>query len=201
MAGAGPCVALCSAVAIDMRQGAVPGWVHLLPAGLIRTLDGRGPYMVKSLQALAATLQPGAKLPIDECHSIDRAAPMGLAAPARGWIVALQARGDGLWGKVEWTGEGRRLMADKAYAGISPAVMHSKSGEITQVLRASLTNTPNLQGLTALHAQGTGARYAIPLPAPRDFDETDRLVMTMFSMNEADYRAALGAQNLKKQAL
>ncbi|MDE2595960.1 MAG: hypothetical protein KGL44_03685 [Sphingomonadales bacterium] len=132
-----------------------PEWIHLLPAGpAIETADGRGPYFIKSLQAIASRLLPGEKLPLDECHSSDRAAPLGQPAPARGWIVALEARGDGLWGKVEWTGEGQRLMEDKAYRGVSPAILHSQDNTIVGVLRASLINTPNLLGLCALHSEG-----------------------------------------------
>lgn len=139
----------------------VPEWVHLLPAGEIRTIDGRGPYRCPSLQSVAALMKPGKKLPIDENHATDKGGKaLGMPAPARGWIVALQARDDGLWGQVEWTGEGRRLMADKAYAGISPAILHNKAGDISQVLRASLTNTPNLEGLTALHSEeGNGMDF------------------------------------------
>jgi phage I-like protein len=108
------------------------------------------------LQAIAtASLPAGGKLPIDECHAIDRAQPLGMSAPARGWIVELQAREDGLWGRVEWTPTGRQLMEDKAYVGISPAILHTQQGQVLQVLRASLTNTPNLQGLTSLHTENT----------------------------------------------
>lgn len=147
--------ALCSVVAMPHGDG-VPDWVHLLPAGAVRTMDGRGPYSVKSLQAIAtASLPAGGKLPIDECHAIDRAQPLGMSAPARGWIVELQAREDGLWGRVEWTPTGRQLMEDKAYVGISPAILHTQQGQVLQVLRASLTNTPNLQGLTSLHSENT----------------------------------------------
>lgn len=120
----------------------------------MRTVDGRGPYTVKSLQAIAtASLPAGGKLPIDECHAIDRAQPLGMSAPARGWIVELQARQDGLWGRVEWTPTGQQLMEEKAYVGISPAILHTQAGEVLQVLRASLTNTPNLQGLVSLHSE------------------------------------------------
>lgn len=147
--------ALCSAVAMPQGDG-VPEWVHLLPAGSVRTMDGRGPYTVKSLQAVvAASLVAGAKLPIDECHAIDRAQPLGMSAPARGWIVELQAREDGLWGRVEWTPTGQQLMAEKAYSGISPAILHTQTGEVLQLLRASLTNTPNLLGLVALNSENT----------------------------------------------
>lgn len=144
--------ALCSAVAFASAD--VPEWVHLLPAGEVQTVDGRGPYRVKSLQEIAdASLKPGQKLPIDECHSIDKLAPIGMSSPARGWIVELQSRDDGIWGRVEWTGTGQGLLQDKAYLGLSPAILHTAGGEVLQILRASLTNTPNLQGLVSLHSE------------------------------------------------
>lgn len=146
-------IALCTALDIA-GDGDVPEWVHLLPAGEIRTVDGRGPYRVTSLQSVIdASLKPGDKLPIDENHATDKGAALGLAAPARGWIVELQARQDGLWGRVEWTGEGAKLMADKAYRGISPAILHTAAKTVVGVLRASLTNTPNLQGMVSLHSE------------------------------------------------
>ena len=40
------------------------------------------------------------------------------------------------------------------YRGISPVIQHDKqSGRIAAILRASLTNTPNLSGLVTLHSQ------------------------------------------------
>ncbi len=156
-------IALCAAQPVPEGDG-VPEWVHLLPAGpAITTEDGRGPYLVKSLQAIADRLKDGDKLPIDECHSSDRAAPQGQPAPARGWIVALEARQDGLWGRVEWTGQGRQLMEDKAYRGISPAILHDKAKNVLGVLRASLINTPNLKGLVALHSEESGMDWKAKL--------------------------------------
>ncbi len=146
--------ALCSAVAFAASD-AVPEWINLLPAGPVRTMDGRGPYSVASMAALiAASLPAGQKLALDENHATDKGgAALGMPAPARGWIVALEARDDGLWGKVEWTGPGRQLMADKAYSGVSPVIAHTAGKQIVRLLRASLTNTPNLQGLVSLHSE------------------------------------------------
>lgn len=141
----------------------MPEWVHLLPAGEIRTVDGRGPYRASLQSVIAASLAEGRKLPIDECHVTDKGAALGLAAPARGWIVELQSREDGLWGRVEWNASGRQLMEDKAYAGLSPVILHSQGGDVLQVLRASLTNTPNLQGLVALHSEGQGMDWKAKL--------------------------------------
>ncbi|KQO53052.1 phage protease [Methylobacterium sp. Leaf85] len=147
--------ALCAAMPIPGEGGAAPAaWIHLLPAGQITTVDGRGPYRVEDMQGvIRLSMHGGARLPIDENHATDFAAPRGDPAPARGWIIALQARRDGLWGQVEWTDEGRRLVADRAYRHISPAILYRKDGTIMGVLRASLVNRPNLIGLTALHQQ------------------------------------------------
>ena len=124
----------------------VPEWVHLVPAGTFTGVDGRGPYRVKDLAALAAASMKPGRLVVDENHATDLAAPRGHSAPARGWIVEMQARADGLWGRVEWTAAGRALLADRAYRGISPAMAVDKRDKTTvrAVLRASLVNDPNL---------------------------------------------------------
>lgn len=138
----------------------VPDWIHLLPAGPIRAMDGRGPYSLHDAAAVISRSMVAGKLAIDENHATDLAAPKGGAAPARGWIVALQQRSDGLWGRVEWTAGGRAIMQDRAYRGISPVIRHDKDGVILSIARASLTNTPNLIGLTALHSRQDAALSA-----------------------------------------
>ena len=173
-------LALASMQALPDGEAA-PEWVPLLPAGEIRTFDGRGPYRVQDAQALihASMADPRGALPIDENHATDLAAPKGGEAPARGWIKELQAREDGIWGRVEWTGAGRALVADRAYRGISPVFFHDKAGAIHRIARASLTNYPNLRGLPALHQEDArmGAlmtRLAALLGLPEDATE-DRI--------------------------
>uniref|UniRef100_A4WS39 Mu-like prophage I protein-like protein n=1 Tax=Cereibacter sphaeroides (strain ATCC 17025 / ATH 2.4.3) TaxID=349102 RepID=A4WS39_CERS5 len=144
---------LMAATAFPAWEGDVPEWVHLLPSGTVETADGRGPYTAPSLQAVIAASP--VKVPIDENHSIDIAAPLGLPSPARGYIVEMQARVDGIWGRVEWTGTGRALMADRAYFGISPVIVHDKAKRVLSIQRASLTNRPNLRGLAALNQETT----------------------------------------------
>lgn len=145
---------------IDLPQGAeVPEWVHLLPAaqGEIKTHDGRGPYRVADPAAIIAaslTSDPrdGAGLIIDENHASDIAAPKGQPSPSRGRITEMEARPDGIWGRVTWNPSGRALMEDRAYRGISPVITYDpKSGTVQSILRAGLVNYPNLRGLTALN--------------------------------------------------
>lgn len=198
-------VALCAAMPLPAGQGdAPPDWIHLLPAGEITTRDGRGPYRVRDAGALIAeSLAPGDRLPLDENHSIDVAAPLGQPSPALGWIIDLQSRADGIWGQVEWTGPGRQTHADKAYRWISPVIAHRADKTVTGLLRASLTNTPNLRGLTALHSQDpamdfmTSLRKALGLPA----DATEACVLAKVAEHGASLNAVARAAGLAEGAL
>ncbi|MBR0962241.1 phage protease [Bradyrhizobium japonicum] len=142
-------------------QGAVPEWIMIVPAGkggVIETVDGRGPYLMKDAAKLASESMkaaPGGQFVLDETHATDLAATEGRPAPARGWFTDLQARADGIYARVDWNAAGKALMADKAYRFISPVFAHDKAGNIMRLLRASLTNTPNLVGMAALNAQET----------------------------------------------
>src|SRR5581483_4205297 len=78
--------------------------------------------------------------------------PRGAPSPARGWITAIEARADGVWGKVEWSATGKQLLAERAYRFISPVLQVLKDGTVVSILRASLVNTPNLRGMAALNA-------------------------------------------------
>jgi len=197
--GLAPNLAMCSALNLP-TSGEAPAWVHLLPAGaVIRTADGRGPYRLTDAQALVtASLQAGERLVLDENHSTDLAAPQGLSAPAMGWIVELQSRADGIWGKVEWTEDGKRLVAGRAYRGISPVIAHDKSGAIVAILRASLVNKPNLKGLTTLHQENDMTllkRILEALGLPETTSE-DNLVAAVTTMHQAQgqHQTALQAQ-------
>ncbi len=149
-------VMMAFAPAASGSDAVVPDWIHLLPVaadGAIRTDDSRGPYRAASLQSIIAASFAGAdRLIIDKEHATDKLAPQGFPAPARGWIVAMEAREDGIWGQVEWTGEGRRLLADRAYRGISPVLVHDAKKVVHAIPRASLVNRPNLKGLVALNS-------------------------------------------------
>jgi|TARA_R110000744_G_scaffold5271_3_gene18624 phage I-like protein len=140
--------------AMPIPDGA-PEWIHLLPTGEFSGKGGDGPYQLKNAESvIAASIAPGAPLPIDYDHQIDFAVAkrVGGTAPAAGWIVELQSRSDGLWGKVEWTEKGRTVVQAREYRFISPVYNHSiTDGTVKRLLRAALTNHPNLD-LVALNS-------------------------------------------------
>ncbi len=133
-----------------------PEWVHLVPSGTFTGSDGRGPYTLGDPAAVIRASMAAGKLPIDENHAIDVAAPQGQPSPARGWIVEMQARPDGIWGKPDWTATGRAVVEGGGYRGVSPVMETDKSGNVLRVLRAALTNTPNLPQLATLHSAQLG---------------------------------------------
>ena len=145
-------ITLCAAIPLPSADNP-PVWLHVLPSGLVSTQDGRGPYRVTDAAGIIAASMAGGKLVLDENHATDLAAPMGLPAPARGWLVELQQRADGIWGRVDWTPDALKSHVWQQYRGISPAIAHRADGTVTSICRASLVNTPNLIGLTTLHAQ------------------------------------------------
>lgn len=149
-----PLIALCSAISLPDAPGA-PDWVHIMPMpGPVRTINGTGPFRVADAQAvIAASLSDPRGIPVDENHSTQIRGARGEPAPARGWVKDLEARADGIWGRVEWNATGEALMSERAYRGLSPVIQHLADGTVVQIRSVALTNTPNLIGLTALNTE------------------------------------------------
>lgn len=187
-------------IALHSADGAAPDWLHLLPATSFKGVDGRGPYAAPDADALIGLFNSeGRKLPVDENHAIDLAGKSGHPSPARGWIVELQSRDDGVWGRVEWTDEGQSLVAGKSYGYLSPVFLHSaaKPYRVDKLLRVALTNDPNLNFLTSLHSRQETEmleelRKALGLPETATEAEVLATVASAHAANQAN--AALMAK-------
>ncbi len=134
-----------------------PEWIELLPAGVFHGRDGRGPYRVENPEAVLAATRArslATGIPVDYDHATDFAAPRGAPAPAAGWIRELKVRDGAIWGRVEWTARARDAIRAREYRYISPVFQFSAcDGRVTRLLRAGLTNNPNLY-LSAISAAG-----------------------------------------------
>lgn len=140
----------------------VPEWIQLLPKGEVQARDGRGPWHYQDAKAVIETsFSTRRKIHIDENHSTDTAAKLGMSAPARGFITEMEERDDGIWGRVDWTESGKTLLADRAYWGISPVLSYDKkTGKVSAIARAALTNDPALRELLALNSTETNHMFA-----------------------------------------
>ncbi len=184
-------------VTLATEPTAVPNeqWVHLLPAGRFGGRDGRGPWKVTNPAAVIAATRAYAgktQLAVDYDHQADYAARNGKPAPAAGWIKGLQARSDGIWGLVNWTQRAAEHLRAKEYRYLSPVMNHTRDGTVTRLLRAALTNAPNLE-LTALaSARGTmdtcdltGLRQLLELPDDADIDAITQAVKELMTARQS----------------
>ncbi|MDR1251367.1 MAG: phage protease [Treponema sp.] len=141
-------------LSLNFEGGALPSSVELIPAGnSIRGRDGRTWKNTNPQKVVLNSTARLSKLVLDENHATDLSAPRGGASPAMGWMTNLRTgEGGSIRADVEWTKRGGEAVLNREYSFISPVFLHDEQGEITVVLRAALTNSPNLQ-LPALNSE------------------------------------------------
>jgi phage I-like protein len=167
---------LTATCSILLPEG-TPEWVHLMPLGAIKGRDGREWKLADPQAVVTASSSRGIDAVIDYEHQTDLAEKNGQPAPAAGWIKEFQVRTDGIWGRVDWTALAAERIQAKEYRYLSPTFLHRKSGEVVAILRAALTNVPDL--------------YLTALATEQDDDSMEELLKAL--------RAALGLQENASQ--
>lgn len=136
-------IAYLAGIALASEGGTAPDWVQLTPPGpVIEARDGRT-FRLSDPQALKDAFYANeADLPVDVEHASETRPPQGLDAPAVGWIKDVEVRSGAIWGRVDWTEQGRAWIEAKAYRYLSPAFLHLRDGEMIALKSAGLTNNP-----------------------------------------------------------
>ncbi len=147
-------------VRLTLTMAELPEWLRLLPLGQVNLVDGRPPFEVDP-QSLADLVQAfgarGTDLVIDYEHQSLK----GGQAPAAGWIKDLEVREDGLWAKVEWTGQAEEYLKRREYRYFSPVLrLDPESRRPQELMNVALTNIPAIQGLSPLVAKWGGEPLA-----------------------------------------
>jgi hypothetical protein len=125
-------------IALAAESGA-PIWVQLLPEGPEITGRDTRNWTIRNPQAVVAASLARGPLHIDYEHASEHRAPLGLEAPAAGWITALEARETGIWAQVEWTPRAAQMIAEREYRFISPTFIYDgKTNEIVEIVSAGL---------------------------------------------------------------
>ena len=195
-------VETASAPAFGVEPGnlVAPEWIQLIPAGSFHGRDGRGPYLLSNPEAVikaTMALRMRAGIPIDYDHATDFGTPQGNPAPAAGWITEFAVREGAIWGRVEWTERAAQAIEAHEYRYISPVFQYAPSdGAITRLLRAGLTNNPNLY-LTAISAAGDEENkmdeFLTQLRATLGLDAsalTDDILQRISAMSDTDASAS-----------
>ncbi|WP_083554754.1 phage protease [Novosphingobium sp. NDB2Meth1] len=175
-------------VALDTAGQAAypPREVKLLPFGNpFYGRDGRGPWVLRDraqaerVLALTKQVLGGVDMVVDYDHATELAAPQGKGrAIAAGWVRSLYIADDGIWASIEWTAQASAEILARQYRYISPHFRVDKlTREVTRIVNAGLTNTPNLE-LPAL------ASYR-----GKQVTEEERAICAALGVTEADYLA------------
>jgi len=128
-------------------EGAVPQWIELLPTGkVVQGRDRRQWFNPDPQRILNAFRDGGRSLVIDWEHDSELNAKHGKRSPAAGWIEELALRGGAIWGRVNWSTQGRADVAGRGYRFISPVFSFGKTTlAIERLTSAALTHEPNLE--------------------------------------------------------
>lgn len=142
----------------EVWQGAeLPEWIRLLPLGTVELADDREPFEVDR-EALANMVEGFQSRGVDLVVDYEHQSLKGDRAPAAGWIKGLEARGDGLWARVEWTAQAGEYLRQREYRYFSPVLkLDPATRRPVNLMNVALTNVPAIKGLTPLVARWGGA--------------------------------------------
>ncbi|MDO8776208.1 MAG: phage protease [Burkholderiaceae bacterium] len=130
--------------------------VHLLPVGEFVGRDGRpgkgltwklSDQQGRTLAAKLTARHARVQFNLDYEHQSMLSEQNGQPAPASGWATAFEWRdGVGLFAlNVQWTARAKEMIEAGEYKYISPVIVYDKeTGQVIDVLNASLVNIPNL---------------------------------------------------------
>jgi len=147
--------------------------VQLFPWGKVEPVDGRGPWHVdaRSAESIAAVFNGRSRdFNFNFDHIGGRGRPESSAAPASGWIEALEVVAPapgaaataehGVWASVLWTPRARQALADREFRYVSPEFFHDAEGVVLAVVGGALTNAPAIHGMLPVAAHTITDRNA-----------------------------------------
>ncbi|MBB4065691.1 phage protease [Gellertiella hungarica] len=130
--------------AAELTNGDIPEWVKIAPRGRVTARDGR--VFDVSPEALVDRFKSeGISIPVDLNHATILKAGRGEESPAYGWIEELEARPNGLYGRVKWLARGRAILAERSHPFLSPAFgATDEKGRTVWLHSVGLVATPAL---------------------------------------------------------
>jgi hypothetical protein len=157
-------------------------WVHLVPfgefrhggSGKLQVLDERAHQSIDQRFQQEAARPNFAGLLVDQEHwSYD----LDKSSESFGWVKELERRGDGIWGRIEFTDSGANAVANRRYKFVSPVFdpLESLGEDRLRPLRldsVGLTNNPGLKGMVplanreVLANRAAGGSLDLPDPDP-----------------------------------
>ena len=131
---------------VDVSEA--PEIISILPLGHV--ISSKGEFNV-DVESFAAMKQEIAKRGVDLVVDYEHQTLTGNRAPAAGWVKELILRDNDIAARVEWTSAAAEYLKNKEYRYLSPVVSARKTdGKAVDIHSLALTNTPAIEGLTAI---------------------------------------------------
>jgi len=126
--------------------------------GQITGIDGRG-WQMDAESIIANAVASKTDYPIDYNHASLDARKTGAVAPAAGWVdhATLEARPDGIYGRVQWNEAAVNHLTEREFRYTSPVfTFNPKTGKTLAYKGSGLTHYPNLGDLTPVTNSNEG---------------------------------------------
>lgn len=149
----------------------IPTQIKILPLGLVKSQKGDFLVDNESFEAILNRFQNRkVDIPIDYEHQTLQ----DVQAPAAGWIKSLVLKADGIYAQVEWTAKANEYLTNKEYRYLSPVINVRDSDHKALTLHSvALTNTPAIDGMTAIVNSTASANNEADDPAGASTDPVD----------------------------
>lgn len=135
---------------------------HIAKCGMFKGYrDGEFQLTRKLFDQMIANFQ-GEKNPLPVYFGHSDTLPLAEEPEAKGWILALERRGDDLWAKLEMTGEMESKIREGKFRFTSifcrTENVHRETGKSigARLISLAITNSPFIDGLQALSLSNTG---------------------------------------------
>jgi phage I-like protein len=153
--------------------------LQLLPAGTFSARDGRptdaSAWHIDAKIARVLITAANARITpyvIDYDHQTMLAQTNGQPAPAAGWFSKVEWReGVGLFATdVQWTPRAKDMIEAGEYRFISPVIGYDKTGAVTALYMAAITNNPAIDGMSEVLLAAASAHFSASqhLPQPHN---------------------------------
>jgi len=190
---------LSNAFRVEGDWLAIPYGDHPHAQGIQRLDRAAAQAMVAHFSSFAARLgRLFGGVPIYVGHPDDpRLANQFPDRKAYGWIMALEARDDGLYLQTKWSAAGQDLLANAHYKWFSPFWGCRNDGQEhgrailrpVRLVSIGLTNTPNIEGIPPL----ANDENATPIPKGDHPVKREDLIKALSLAEDADDAAILAA--------
>lgn len=160
-----------------VEAGAPAARVPVFPVGVVKTRDGRGPWVVDETAFALINNRfqtdyaaKGIDVVFDFNHDSEKW-DGSTGARASGWISGFELDGGAIYARVAWTPEGEQALRDKSYRYISPAFMlrafadgDDKAAEVVvrpvEITSCALVTQPAFALVVPFTPEGEETEYA-----------------------------------------